>query len=63
MHLMHLVIALWLIAFAFARPSPPPAPYQNYVVIGLLLTLLAVIPTRASEPPSAWREFYDQPTK
>jgi hypothetical protein len=58
-HLLSVVVALWIIGVAFAAPNPPPpAPYQNFVVVGLLLLLVAILPSRASEPPKAWRDFY-----
>ena len=58
-HLLSIAMALWIIGVAFAAPNPPPpAMYQNFVVAGLLLLMIAVLPSRASEPPKAWREFY-----
>jgi hypothetical protein len=58
-HVLTIAVALWIIGVAFAAPNPPPpAPYQNFVVVGLLLLLIAVLPSRASEPPRGWREFY-----
>lgn len=60
-HLLSLAVAAWLIGIAFAAPNPPPpAMYQNFVVVGLLILLVAVLPSRASEPPRAWREFYQK---
>lgn len=57
-HLLSIAVALWIIGVAFAAPNPPPpAMYQNFVVVGLLLLLIAVLPSRASEPPKAWRDF------
>jgi hypothetical protein len=57
-HLLSLAIALWLVIVAFLQPNPPPPPpFQNFAVTGLLLLLFAILPTRASEPPRAWREF------
>jgi hypothetical protein len=57
-HLLSLPVAVWLVAIAFLQPNPPPpAPFQNFVVTGLTLLLFAILPTRASEPPRAWREF------
>jgi hypothetical protein len=55
-HLVTGVIALWLILsawFAAARPGPPAA--QNEIVVGLLLLMLAIVPTDASLPPEPWR--------
>lgn len=58
-HLLSIAVALWIIGVAFAAPNPPPpAIYQNFVVVGLFLLLLAVLPSRASEPPRGWREFH-----
>jgi Na+/melibiose symporter-like transporter len=58
-HLLTIAVALWMIGVAFAAPDPPPpAPYQNFVVVALLLLMIAVLPSRASEPPKAWRDFY-----
>jgi peptidoglycan/LPS O-acetylase OafA/YrhL len=58
-HLLTIAVAFWIIGVAFAAPNPPPpALYQNFVVVVLLLLLIAVLPSRASEPPRAWREFY-----
>jgi peptidoglycan/LPS O-acetylase OafA/YrhL len=60
-HLLTLVVALWLIVLAFLQPDPPPpAAYQNFAVTGLTLLLFAILPSRASDPPRAWREFWRQ---
>lgn len=60
-HLANVLVAGWMIAVAFWQPDPPPtAPYQNFVVVGLLLMMFAIIPSRASEPPRAWREWNEQ---
>jgi len=60
-HLGSLAIGLWLIALAFLQPNPPPPPaYQNYVVTALLLLTFAILPTRASDPPRAWSDFWPQ---
>lgn len=61
-HLGEIPVAAWLIAVAFLQADPPPAPsYQNFVCVGLLMLLFAIIPSRASQPPRAWREFHAQP--
>ncbi len=43
-HLLSSVVALWLISVAFAVPQPPPPPasYQNFIVVGLTLLLVRV---------------------
>lgn len=59
-HLATLPVALGLIAWswaAFDRPGPPGA--QNLIVVGLLLGLLAVVPSDALSPPAAWRPWVE----
>jgi len=42
--LVNAALAVWLVAVALVRPpTPPPAPYQNYVIVGLLLLMFAVV--------------------
>lgn len=33
---------------------------QNHLVVGLLVAMFAIIPSRASRPPAAWRRFYER---
>ncbi len=58
-HLLNVFVIIVLIALAFKQPvSPPAAPYQNYVVLALLLVLFVIIPTNASKIPVPWERFY-----
>lgn len=58
-HFMNVFVIIVLIALAFKQPvSPPSAPYQNYVVLALLLLLFVIIPTNASKIPVPWQKFY-----
>lgn len=60
-HLYNLIIALWLIAFVVYMNKPvSEAPYQNYMVIGLLLLMLGILPPHASSPPKEWLEFHNE---
>lgn len=60
-HVANLIVACWLIGFACLRSGwPVSPPYQNYVIIGLLLFMFAVIPNRADEPPSFRRENFEE---
>ena len=55
-HLGILVIALWLVGYGyFGAPYPTPGALQNDILVGLLLLMLAIIPSEASLPPRAWR--------
>lgn len=59
-HLMNAAVGAGLVALAFLQPDPPPAPaYQNYAVLGLLLIMFGIIPSRATEPPKAWQRYYE----
>jgi peptidoglycan/LPS O-acetylase OafA/YrhL len=62
LRLLNLLTALYLalVAYLVGGTPPPPAPYQNYMTLALLLLILAVIPTRATLPPRAWQEFYEK---
>lgn len=56
-HLLELVVAAWLVGFGRVALSDPAAgaAAENHVVVGLLIGLLAVVPSEASIPPPAWR--------
>jgi len=57
-HLVNLLVGAWLLAVGFlGAPIPPPAAYRNSVVVGLVLLMLAIVPSHASAPPKAWRAF------
>lgn len=59
LHLCHLGVGAFLVGTAFlAGTSPPPPAYQNHAVLGLLLMMVAIVPTHAARPPARWREFY-----
>jgi hypothetical protein len=60
-HVANLVVALWLIAIGFwGSQYPTPAALQNYIVVGFLLLMFAIIPNEATRPPLAWRAFFDK---
>lgn len=57
-HAGTLLVAVLLIAWAWSSfPRPGPAVAQNQILVGLLLGLLAVVPTEAGRPPVAWRQY------
>lgn len=55
-HLGELAVAVWLMALGWytTRSGETPAS-QNHIVVGLLLAMFAIIPSRASLPPRGWR--------
>jgi hypothetical protein len=57
-HLLNGAVAFWLVGCGFlGAPPPPPPALQNWVGVGLLLAMLAILPSRATLPPRAWLEF------
>jgi hypothetical protein len=57
-HLLNILVALWLIGFGyFGFGDPPPPAAQNDLTVGLILLMLAIIPSEATLPPRGWREF------
>lgn len=58
MHLCTLGVGLYLVYTAFAQPPGPRA--ENHLVVGLLLLILALIPSHAQQPPREWVEFLKQ---
>ncbi len=57
-HLLILAIAVWLIVTGYVAGHPAPPSAQNRIVVGLLLAMFAIIPTRVNEIPDAWKKFY-----
>jgi hypothetical protein len=57
-HLITIGVAFWLWGIGYIDfPERTSIPLQNSVVVGLLLFMLAIIPTYAEQPPYSWREF------
>ena len=62
LHLLNGLVGLWLVLSAFLVGDIPPEPgYQNFAATGLLLMMLAIVPSRSQEPPAAWRRYHGQP--
>jgi hypothetical protein len=54
-HLALVLVASWLILFGRFAISPPlPPAAQNYILVGLLLLMFALIPNNASDRPRHW---------
>jgi hypothetical protein len=54
--LLELVVAAWLIGFGWWRGREAPTPdAQSDICVGLLIAMLAIVPSRASLPPLPWR--------
>ena len=53
MHLGNGVVALWLLGFGYVLGPAPP--YQNHMIVGFLLAMLAIVPSEASLPSPSWR--------
>lgn len=58
-HLFELLIAAWLIGYGwFTSAGIHDAPRQNWMCLGLLILMVAIIPTDCDRPPLTWREWY-----
>ena len=56
-HLFELLVAAWLVLAGWlATRSEPSAQAQNHLLVGMVLGMLAIVPSRASLPPRAWLE-------
>jgi hypothetical protein len=54
-HLLSVAVALWLIGYAYFSPQYAAPAMQNNMVLGLLVGMMAIIPSEANRPPEGWR--------
>lgn len=54
-HLLTLLVGTWLTAFAYREGLGAVSPAsQNYLTVGLLLLMFAIIPNDAANPAPGW---------
>ena len=59
-HLVLVAVSGWLVGFGyFAGGYPSPPAFQNEILTGLVLLLLAILPSEANLPPRAWRRYFE----
>ncbi|WP_417738167.1 hypothetical protein [Rosistilla oblonga] len=58
-HLGILIVATGMLIWGRFAELPPPPFQQNYIVVGLFLMMIAIIPNEASDPPRVWRKEVD----
>lgn len=64
MHLCNLGISFYLIALSYIlQSSPMYEALQNYMVLGLLFLMIAIVPSDAEKSPLPWEEFYKRKHK
>jgi hypothetical protein len=57
-HLLTLAIALWLWGLGYRTfPEKTSPSLENSVVIGILLLMLAIVPSRSNQLSYPWQEF------
>lgn len=57
-HHLTLAVGLWLLFVGYQNFPEYALPSQeNSVALGLLLMMLAIVPSHSHRPPSSWREF------
>lgn len=58
MHTLTLGVALWLWLRGYSDfPNPPSVSLQNSVVIGLLLLMMAIVPSHSHHPSHSWKHY------
>jgi len=58
MHLLTIGVALWLWSLGYSTfPEKTSPPLENSVVIGLLLLMLAIVPSYSSQLSYSWQKF------
>jgi hypothetical protein len=57
-HLLILPVCLALAWFAAMHLPHESQGAQNLLTVALLLVILAILPTEATEPPKPWRDFH-----
>ena len=63
-HLMTLGVALWLWGLGYTSfPEMTPPSQENSVVIGLILLMLAIIPSHSHHTTLSWKEFINRKEK
>ncbi len=54
-HWLLLPVGIWLIGFGRLGSTPPlDGGLQNNIMVGMLLSMFAIIPNHASRPPDSW---------
>jgi len=57
-HLFNFLIGLWFVSWVIhSGTGIHYGPHQNYMVAGLLLMMLSLVPSRTKEPPRGWVKF------
>ena len=60
-HLLELLVAAWLIGYGWATTDGiHDGARQNWICLGLLLLMLAIIPTDCIKPPYAWLDWNER---
>lgn len=56
-HLLNILVGVWLVGFGYlgSGPAQPTPASQNQLLVGLVLLMLAIIPSQATLPPPGWR--------
>lgn len=61
MHLCTLGVALWLWGLGYSTfPAIASPSLENAVAVGVLLSMLAIVPSQAHLPSPSWQEFYQE---
>lgn len=59
-HLLILGVAAVLVLPSYLTPYPAPPYIQNRIVVGMVLTIFAILPNKINSLPDAWQETYKE---
>lgn len=61
-HFLEIPIALWLIGFGwYSGGASMGAPAeQNWMIVGLLILMTAILPTDSTDTPTNWQAWYKE---
>lgn len=63
-HICTLGVGIWLWSYGYETfPEMPQAWHQNSVTIGLLLSMLAIVPNHSEKLTDSWQEFEQKKMK
>lgn len=54
-HLGTAAVAVVVLLYGFVQARPVPSWHQNHILVGILLIMFAIIPSRATLPPRPWQ--------
>ena len=55
-HLLSMLVGVWVAGRGFLSADPASAAAQNEMLAGLLILMLAIVPSSSNLPPPSWQQ-------